>query len=165
MLTLPTIIERAAQPYVAVRERVALSEMRPVVDRSFQTLFGWLGRNGVAPAGAAFFKYNLADMSNKFEIEFAVPVEKQAQAGGDLIAGLLPAGRYAQVTWTGPYEALFDVNAVLVGWAKEKSLRWDSESTAEGERFAARIEVYENNPAEVDDPNDLVTTVAIKLAD
>lgn len=165
MLSLPAIIERNAQPYIAVRERVSLDAMRPVVDRAFQTLFGWLGRNGIAPAGAAFFKYNLLDTSKRFEIEFAVPVAAEASVEGELIAGVLPAGRYAEVTWTGPYDALFDVNAVLVGWAKEKGLRWDAASTADGERFAARLEIYENNPAEVADPNALITTVAIKLAD
>jgi effector-binding domain-containing protein len=165
MLSLPAVVERKPQPYIAVRARIALAEMKPAVDKAFQTLFGWLGANGVEPVGAAFFKYDLIDMEGKCEIEFAVPVAKDMTAGPGLVAGVLPAGRYAQVTWTGPYDALFDVNALLVGWAREKGLRWDSTATPEGERFAARIEIYENNPAEVDDPNDLVTTVAIKIAD
>lgn len=165
MLTLPEIVERGPQPYVAVRERVSLGAMKPAVDRAFQKLFGWLGANGVEPAGAAFFKYNLIDMAGAFEVEFAVPVAREVEGGGEVAAAVLPAGRYAQVTWTGPYDALVDVNAVLVGWAKEKGVRWDTQQTLEGDRFAARIEIYENNPAEVEDPKDLVTTVAIKVAD
>jgi effector-binding domain-containing protein len=165
MLTLPKIVEREQQHYIAVREKVALADMRPVVDRAFQTLFGWLGDNGVAPAGAAFFRYNLVDMQGLFEIEFCVPVAKAAAPEAPVIAGILPAGRYGQVQWTGPYDALFDVNAVLVGWARETGIRWDVTGTPEGDRFAARFEVYENNPAEVSDPSELVTTVAIKIAD
>lgn len=165
MLTLPTIVERKAQLYVAVRERVALDEMRPVVDRAFTTLFGWIDSNGVVPSGAAFFRYNLIDMEGKFEIEFAVPVAESAPTDGEVVEGTLPAGRYGQVTWTGPYDALFDVNAVLVGWAREKGIQWDVRETPEGDRFAARFEVYENNPAEVSSPDELVTTVAIRIAD
>lgn len=165
MLTLPRLVDRKAQPYVAVRERVALGEMKPVVDKAFQTLFGWLGRRGLAPSGAAFFKYDLIDMAGMSEIEFAVPLDRLPSVDGPLISAELPAGRYAQVTWTGPYEALFDVNAVLVGWAREKGLRFESAPTSEGERFVARVEIYENNPAEVKSPDELVTTVAVKVAD
>lgn len=165
MLTLPEIVERGPQPYVAVRERVSLGAMKPAVDRALQKLFGWLGANGVEPVGAAFFKYNLIDMGGMLDVEFAVPVAREIDSGGEITAAMLPAGHYAQVKWTGPYDALVDVNAVLVGWAKEKGVRWDTQETPEGDRFAARIEIYENNPAEVEDPKDLVTTVAIKVAD
>jgi DNA gyrase inhibitor GyrI len=165
MLTLPRIVQRDEQHYVAVREKVALKDMRPVVDRAFGALYGWLGRSGVAPAGAAFFRYNLIDMAGLCDIEFCVPVTKAAAPEAPVTAGSLPAGRYGQLTWTGPYDALFDVNAVLSGWAREKGIRWDVTPTPEGDRFAARFEVYENNPAEVSAPNELVTTVAIKVAD
>lgn len=165
MLTLPEIVERGPQPYVAVRERVSLGAMKPAVDRAFHKLFAWLGANRVEPVGAAFFKYNLIDMGGTFEVEFAVPVAGEVEADGEIAAAVLPAGRYAQLTWTGPYDALMDVNAVLVGWAKEKGVRWDTQETPEGDRFAARIEIYENNPTEVEDPKDLVTTVAIKVTD
>ena len=57
------------------------------------------------------------------------------------------------------------VNAVLVGWAREKGIQWDVRETREGVRFAARFEAYENNPAEVSSPDELVTTVAIRIAD
>lgn len=167
MLTLPAIVERPAQPYAAVRATVPMNDMVPSIDRSFAALYAWLGEKGIEPAGAAFFKYNLIDMTGHMEIEFAAPVATVvAVADRDVVvSGTLPGGRYAQVTWTGPYQHLMDVNAVLIGWAKEKKLRWDMEKTATGDRFAARIEVYENNPREVADPNDLVTTVAIRLAE
>jgi len=165
MLTLPTIVERKPQFYVAVKDRVALSEMKPVVDRAFGTLFGWLGRKSIQPAGAAFFRYNVIDMAGRLEIEFSVPVTERVEGEGDIIAGTLPAGRYGQVTWTGPYEALFDVNAVLIGWAREKGIRWDMAETPEGDRFAARFEIYENDPSTVESPTDLITTVAIKIAE
>ncbi len=167
MLTLPEIAERKAQPYVAVRAKVPMNDMVPSIDSSFATLNGWLGKNGIAPSGAAFFKYNLIDMAGLMEIDFAAPVAEPVvvDAGEPVIAGVLAAGRYGQVTWTGSYDHLMDVNAVLIGWAKEKRIAWDMEETSAGDRFEARVEIYENNPSEVEDPKDLVTTVAIRVAD
>lgn len=167
MLTLPEIVERKAQPCVAVRAGVPMNDMVPSIDRSFATLYGWLASKGIEPSGAAFFRYNLIDMAGMMEIDFAAPVAVPVTVGKEepVIAGTLPAGRYAQVTWTGPYQHLMDVNAVLIGWAREKRIVWDMEQTPVGDRFGSRIEVYENNPREVEDPKDLITTVAIRLAD
>lgn len=166
MLTLPSIVERPDQPYVAVAARVAMKDMVPVVDAAFGTLHRWLGANGVEVTGPAFFRYRLIDMDGEMEIEFAMPVAATADISDDAVtAGTLPAGRYAQVTWTGPYHHLMDVNAVLVGWGQEKGLRWDMDAAGERPRFAWRIEVYENHPGEVADASELVTTVAIRLAD
>lgn len=167
MLTLPEIVERQAQPYVAVRVNVPFTEVMSVIDGSFSTLYSWLGAHGIAPSGAAFFKYNVIDMAGLLEIELAAPVASLVTVDTDapVVFGVLAAGRYAQVTWTGPYQHLMEVNAVLIGWAKEKGIEWDMRTTTAGDRFESRVEIYENNPMEVDDPRDLVTTVAIKIAD
>ena len=162
MLTLPTIVERKAQPYSAVRAKVAMDQMRPVVDRAYKTIFGWLAQNGIEPAGAALFRYRMIDMP-MVELDLAVPVANAVTPGEGMVADALPAGRYGQVTWTGPYDSLRDVHAVLLGWAEQSNGAWDLEETPDGDRFAARFEVYENNPAEVENPDELVTTVAIKV--
>ena len=76
-----------------------------------------------------------------------------------LVEGELPAGRYVSLTYTGPYTDLMDVTAMLVGWAKEKGLKWDSQE------FACRLEVHDNNPSIEPDPAKLQTTLLFKLAD
>ncbi|MBX3584729.1 MAG: GyrI-like domain-containing protein [Rhizobiaceae bacterium] len=165
MLSLPRIIERNPQPYVAVRERLALRDMKPVVDKAMGVLFGGLKDAGVTPAGPVFFKYDVIDMSGLCEIEFAVPVAERVAAPDHLVADVLPAGRYAELAWTGPYDALFEVNAVLAGWAAHKGLRWDARGSPEGDRFAARLEIYERGPSDGVSANEFVTTVAIKVTD
>jgi hypothetical protein len=84
---------------------------------------------------------------------------------GRVVEGELPAGRYVSMTYTGPYDDLMDVTAMLVGWAKEKGVRWDSEPTGQGESFVCRLEVHDNNPSIEPDPNKLQTTLLFKLAD
>ncbi len=163
MLTLPAIVERPSQPYVAIRERVTIP-FGPVVDRVMPELFATLKARGIAPAGPVFFKYNLVAMPD-LEMEFGVPVATAVGAAGRLVAGMLPGGRYAQLTYWGHYDHLMDANAVLIGWAKEVGLVWDSVATADGERFASRFEMYPNSPDEEPDPSKWETTVAIKLRD
>jgi len=162
MLTLPRITERNAQPYVAVRERVTVP-YNDVVDRAYGELFGWLEANGISPAGAPFIKYDLIAMP-ELEVEFGVPTATPVTANGRVVAGALPAGRYAAVSYWGGYEDLMDVNAVLIGWAKEKSLKWDAVETPAGDRFASRLEIYETDPRQEPDQSKWQTEVAIKLA-
>ena len=163
MLTLPKIVERSAQPYVAIRQQVRMP-FGEAVDRAFPEVFGWLEANGMRPAGAPFIKYNVIQMP-RLELEFGVPVEAASKSDGRVLAGTLPGGRYATLTYWGAYDNLMDVNAVLIGWAKEKGIRWDAVETPNGDRFAGRLEIYETDPREEPDQSKWKTEVAIRLAD
>lgn len=163
MLTLPKIVDRDAQPYLAIKQQVTIP-FDAVVDRVLPELFGWLGSHGVAPTGALFFKYNSVKMP-ELELEFGVPVAPGTKGDARMVLGMLPAGRYATTTYTGPYDKLMDVNAVLIGWAKETGVDWDSHDTTESEAFACRMEIYLTDPADEPDPNKWQTEVAIKVKD
>jgi len=163
MLTLPHIITRTAQRYIAVRLPVSIpfdEEMDPVFDE----LFSAFSRAGVEPDGMEFIKYNLIDMP-RLEIEVGMTTNAPIPPSSRLVEGELPAGRYVSLTYTGPYSDLMDVTAMLVGWAKEKGLKWDSRQTPDGEEFACRLEVHDNNPSIEPDPAKLQTTLLFKLAD
>lgn len=164
MLTLPTIIERAEQPYVAIRESVRIP-FDAVADRAFPELFGWLGARGIEPDGAPFIKYNVIDMANELELEFGVPTKTPVAGDESVRSGTLPAGRYASLVYRGPYDNLYDANAVLIGWAKERGIRWDVRETPEGDRFGCRLEIYMTDPNEEPDPKKWETQIAIRLAD
>ena len=126
----------------------------------------WLERKGVAPAGAPFWRYLIIDMEAKLEIDVAVPVATAMTGDGRIIADVLPAGRYAVLVHTGPYDDLIEVTAVLLAWAEEKGLVWDKWSTGpRGEGWRARIETYFTDPTEEPDPAKWETELAFKLAD
>jgi effector-binding domain-containing protein len=161
MLTLPKIADRAAQPYVAIRQKVTIpfgEAIGPIMGE----LFGTINAKGIQPSGPVFFKYNIVNMP-ELEIEFGVPVASPIAGDGRLVSGTLPAGRYAELTYWGHYDNLMDANAVLIGWAKQRELAWDSTDEADGEHFAARVEIYPNSPDEEPDPEKWETTVAIKV--
>jgi len=60
----PRIVARAAQPYVAVTERVTLDQFPGAIDRGFAEVFGWLAaHDGVSPAAAPLIRYVEVDMA------------------------------------------------------------------------------------------------------
>ncbi len=163
MLTLPRIIEQPARHYVAVRRRVTMpfdADIGPAMG----ALFGALATCNIRTTGPIFFQYNLVAMPD-LEIDFGAPVAEPVAAGGDLIAGVLPAGRYAETTYFGHYDNLMDVNAILIGWAKQKGIVWDATVGPDGDRFAARMEIYHNSPDEEPDTSRWQTTLMIKVRD
>ena len=162
MLTLPKIIERAAQPYVALR-RIVKIPFGATVDATMPKLWQWIGEHHIEPVGPPFFKYNLIDMVSELEIEFGAPTASVPMADGEAVVGTLPAGRYATLTYHGHYDKLRDVNAVLIGWMKEEGLGFDMEPTNVGNRFACRLEIYPNDPREVPEPENWETVLAFKL--
>jgi len=163
MLTMPEMVERGPQRYVAVRLPVVIP-FDEEVDPAFDELFDAFARAGVAPDGIEFIKFNLIDMP-RLEIETGMTTDGSIPLSGRLVEGVLPGGRYVRMTYKGPYEGLYDATAMLVGWAKEKGLVWDSSSTEAGELFACRLEVHDNNPSVEADSSKLITTLLFKLAD
>lgn len=163
MLTVPRMVDRGAQSYVAVRLPVIIP-FGDDMDPAFDELFSAFSDAGVEPNGVEFIKFNLIDMP-RLEIEVGMTTDAAIPLSGRLIKGELPAGRYVSLTYTGSYDNLIDVTAMLIGWAKEKGLRWDSHDTPDGERFACRLEVHDNNPSIEPDPSKLQTTLLFKLAD
>lgn len=164
MLTLPKIITRDAVPTLGIRESVPMSGIAPAVDRCFSRLFAWCEAHGIEPCGAAFIRYNVIDMQGLLQLEFGVPVAAATAGADDIVAGELPAGRYATVTYWGPYDDLMDVNAILIGWARQKGIDWDMTEAADGDHFACRLEIYNTDPATESDTSKWETEVTIKLA-
>lgn len=165
MASYPTFVERAAQPYAFIRYTVTMDEMTKPADEGFSKLFGWLGAHGIAPVGAPFFSYRRIDMATTLDVEAGIPVESVGTDDGDIRFGTLPAGRYVNLTHTGHYDKLMDVTGMLIGWAKERGIRWDVVEKPDGDHFACRLEIYETDPTETKDPADWVTELVFKLAD
>ncbi|GLQ56668.1 GyrI-like domain-containing protein [Devosia nitrariae] len=165
MLTLPEFVERDAQPYPYIPYTVPMDGIDGAADEGFPRLFAWMKRNGVVPVGAPFINYRRIDMMRTLDIEIGAPVAAAGEGDDGVHFSQLPAGRFARVVWTGPYNGLRDVMPMFIGWAKEKRLAWDVEHATDGERFACRLQIHEIDPSEERDPQKWVTQVAIKLAD
>src|SRR5260221_7191677 len=113
MTTSPKIVERAAQPYVAIKSLVSREEIGPVTGKLFGEVFGWLGQHGLAPAGAPFFRYGAVDMEQGVGIEFGVSTAKPVAGDHHVFAGLLPAGGGGSFVHRGPREEVFASKGAL----------------------------------------------------
>ena len=98
----PRIVARAAQPYVAVTERVSLDQLADAIDHGFAEVFGWLAvHEGVSAAGAPLIRYAEVDMADSLLIDVAVPVDGTPPPDERVRAGLLPAGDYVTLLFRG----------------------------------------------------------------
>ena len=163
-MSVPEIVTRAEQPYMAIRGHVTMAEIGAFAGRTGE-VFGWLGARGLAPAGPPFLKYNVIDMARQLEIETGVPVSAPAAGEGEVISGVLPAGRYATVTHVGHPSELMEVTKALLDWAAGQGLTWDMSPEADGDRWGSRLEMLLTDPAEEPDMSKWVTQLAFRLAD
>jgi len=165
MLTLPTVTERAAQPYAFIRFTVRMDQMATPATEGFPALFACLASQNIAPVGAAFYNYRRIDMTDTLDVEAGVPVAAAGVDQGAVIFGTLPAGRYAGLTWTGHPDALMTVTGMLIGWAREANLEFDMVERIDGDHFACRLEIYASDPDDEPDMTKWVTHLAFKLRD
>ena len=163
MSSAPEIETRAEQPYVAVRAKVTMGEIAAFA-RRFGEVFGWLDSHGLVPAGPPFFKYNVIDMARELEMEAGVPVATAISADDQVVAGVLPAGRYATLTHVGHPSELMAATKALLDWAAEQGLAWDVTPSEDGDRWACRLENYLTDPEQEPDMSKWVTQLAFKLA-
>jgi effector-binding domain-containing protein len=168
------IQRRGAQSYAAIPMQVTMQSLAGAVDQAFPELFGWLARHAIAPAGPPFIRYLVIDMAAGLQIEMGVPVataiddgggDGDGGNGGRITPGVLPAGRYAVLRHTGPYDGLIASNAALQRWAEEQGITFDSWGTPEGTAWRVRAEHYLTNPAAEPDPSKWEVDVAYLITE
>jgi effector-binding domain-containing protein len=165
MLTLPEIVERAAQPYAYITFQVRMDQMQQPATEGFPAIFALLGQQGITPTGAPFYNYRRIDMATTLEVEAGVPVAHEGQGAERIKFGVLPAGRFVGLDWHGHPDKLEPVTAVLIGWTRLMQLPFDMEKRADGDHFACRLEIYETDPDDEPDMDKWVTRLAFKLRD
>lgn len=164
----PHLEHREALRYVAIAgSGSGEREFRAFADRSFPAVFGAVGKLGLTPTAAPFFRLFRFVFDGEFEVEVGVPVDGGSDGTGDAYLAELPAGRYAVHVHEGAYSAddetwagrdLASAHRLLEEWAEEQGLRW---ATDEGTgRLTACIEQYLVGPAESSDVASWRTLIA-----
>ena len=121
-------------------------------------------RTDVEQAGAPFWKYNVIDMERQLEVEVGFPVAVPVAGDDRVLAGVLPAGKYATLRHIGHPDTLSDATTALLDWAAGQGLTWDVMETEEGDRWGARLEIYETDPAQEPNMDNWETELAFQLA-
>lgn len=164
MISTPQLIERPAQPYVAIPARVTMQSMMGLLPKLWPEVAGWLGARGFAPSGAPLIRWVVIDMAREMQIEIGFPVAHLVVGDDRVRAGALPAGRYAVAVHSGHYDQLVAAHAALQEWARRERVSWAVDSTADGEAWAARIESYTTDPGVVANPADWKTEISYLVA-
>jgi hypothetical protein len=163
--TEPKLEDRAEQPYVAIRTQAPVSDLgNGMIPRLQDEVLDWLGQKGIAPAGPPLMRFHVIDMPSRLDIELGWPVASPIGGEGHIVAGALPAGRYATLVYTGVANGV-PANKLLIDWAREQGIEWDHWDTPEGDAFRSRYESLLTEPTDEPDPAKWETEVAIKLAD
>jgi effector-binding domain-containing protein len=160
----PEITRRTAVPYAGISAWVTMGAVGSVADR-IPEIFGWLGAQGIAPAGPPFFRYHVIDMERQLLVEAGVPVASAVEDDGDIRGGTLPAGQFAVITHTGAPETLMGATSALLDWAEARGLAFDVSPTDSGERWGCRLELYLTDPAQQPDTSKWQTELAFRLKD
>ena len=159
-ITEPKLVERSEQHYVAIRKLVTMAEIGPILPPLSDDVFAWLIEKGIQPSGAVFWRYNVVEMDKKLEIDVAVPIASAVKGDGQIIADMLPAGRYATMLHTGHPSELEEATANLLAWAEKNNIQWKMN----GERWGGRVEWYYSGPDTEPDMSKWETELAFLTA-
>jgi effector-binding domain-containing protein len=161
-ITEPKLEDRKEQPYVGIRTQTPWTEFSRVIPQLLGEVFAWLQQLQVAPDGPPFMRYYVINMEAKMDVELGVPVANALSGNDRVRPGVLPAGRYASLVYTGVKNGI-EGNGALLNWGAEKGLVWDRWDVENGDAFAARVEFYLTDPADEPDQEKWETEVAIRL--
>ena len=163
MIGKPKIDERKAQNYAGIRTKVPSKQFKKLIPASLDELFAWLGKQGVSPAGTPFMRYHVINMEGNMDVEIGVPIAKAMKGDDRVSPGIVPAGSYASLVFSGVTG--YTGNKALVEWAAKNGVKWDRWDDPNGDAFRSRYESFLTDPAVQPDRKKWETEVAIKLAD
>ncbi len=120
------ILKFDEKPYLYVNVATDYDQLTPVVAAAFSTLADFLRENHITPAGDRF-TYFSAFPGTEFRMRVCYLVERKdlAQAQGDVLADILPAGRAIHSQITGHYSDLPSVYAGMVEHCRSRGLILD----------------------------------------
>jgi effector-binding domain-containing protein len=158
----PKIDYRPEQVYMGIRTQVPFKGMSKVVQNLNKELSTWVKQQGVERAGPPFLRLHVIDMKGEMDIEVGIPVTTVLPNDERVAGGVLPAGRYASLIYTGSGLA---GNKALLDWAKAHGIAWDRWNDEKGDAFRARYESFLTDPKIEPRKTKWEIEVAIKLAD
>lgn len=162
MISEVRIDERPQEFTLGIRTQTPMKGMFAVVDKLFKEFNRWLRDQGVVASGPPFLRYYVIDMQGPMDIEVGISVAEPLPGDGRVAPGILPAGRYASLIYTGSGLA---GNKALVTWAHDNGVAWDRWEDPRGDAFRARTERFLTDPKIEPRKTRWEIEVAIKLAD
>jgi effector-binding domain-containing protein len=157
----PSAAAKPERHSVGIRLVTPFRGMFSVRDELMEELYAWVDERGIE-YGHTFFRLHVVDMDGPMDVEVGVITEKAVRGAGRVAAGVLPAGRYAAMTYVNHGRR---ANGMLRDWVQEQDLKLDCTTGPEGEKFGCRYEAYLTDPRSERMKTRWRTELAIRLAD
>lgn len=145
------LLDRQAQPTLAIRTRSPVQGLPQVLGEAWGAILQYAGQLGAQPSGPPFVAYHNMDMQD-LDLEIGFPFAQRLNGEGKVVAGEIPGGKAAGCLHVGPYDQ--------VGAAYEALQSW-----LEGNRYSpsgVAYEFYLNDPRNTP-PSELQTQVVFPL--
>lgn len=161
----PKIEQRSAQPYAAVRLQVPIP-FGKYLQPAWAKVQKWIAAQGLEN-GPSIIRYLTTDMSTKLDIEVGFFVDQVVPGSPEIVTGIIPAGRYATLLYTGSYKGkgVYKANVAIVEWAKMNGVVWKQVHQDGVEWWDARLEIYLTDPDLEKDPKKFQTLLAFQVAE
>jgi len=163
MISQPKLEDRQEQPYMGIRLQFPSKNLSTISAKLLKELTKWLGKQGIKATGPAFQRFYVIAMGDEFDLEVGIPVAGVIAGDDRVKPGVIPAGRYANLTYLGRNNA-YKGNKTLVEWAKANGIPWDRWDDPKGDAFRCRYETYLTDRMAEADNKKWQTNVAIKIA-
>lgn len=164
-LSVPQVVQRKARHYVAIRTSGAMTDLPSFAPPLFPQLHAWMIQESVPSGGEAFFRYRQFGGDGSVELDVGMTTMAPFATQPPATADMLPAGRYATATFTGPYDRLHDAFCMLEGWLGGRGLTPEGAYGPAGAKPACQVEFYRITPTQTSNPAEWETDIELKLAD
>lgn len=155
-LEFPGQVDLPAQSYVSRGFEADVQDLPEVMSSGFSELWEQMNRSAeLEPCGPSFTAINSASKSGThFSGDMGIPIAPR-EASSEFSVRRYPGGKYLHMRYTGPYEQLR-----LVWHCAFANMNM---SKAKLDLRRPWLEVYENNPSEVEDSRNLKTSIYLPI--
>ncbi len=145
------IKEKTAQPALAVRFKSSVEDLPAQLGRIYGSIIGYIQRNGGTTPLTPYVAYYNMDMQD-LDLEAGFTVTEGISGEGEIVAGVIPAGKQVSCTHKGPYAASEAAYNEMTAWMQK------NQCIPTGVAY----EFYLNSPEEVPE-SELLTRIMFPL--
>lgn len=99
------LLELPDQPTLGMRSILSVEKLPEFFVKAYGGIMAYLGELGEYPSGMPYAAYFNLDM-DALDMEAGFPVSKEFEGRGEIIPGIIPAGKYASTLHTGSYDSV-----------------------------------------------------------
>jgi effector-binding domain-containing protein len=142
MLTLPAKKRRKKQSFVAIRAQMPRRYLARQAAVFFSEVRDFVAARAIDDAGPGFLRYLSVSRDGELDMEIGYLTGRPHPGSGPIRSGVLPSGTFLSAEWTGPFEKLPEINAMLPAWASHAGIELDVKESGDGVAYGCRMELF-----------------------